>query len=96
MFLISENALQGQATYVHCKAGRGRSTTVVICYLVSPKVDSNFLFSIKYSNSFFLINFFPGSTQTDDPRCRICLCQVNPAKSTSRICSVAGSVLREL
>ncbi|KAL7160498.1 hypothetical protein ABFS83_01G099300 [Erythranthe nasuta] len=31
---IHENALNGQSTYVHCKAGRGRSTTVVICYLV--------------------------------------------------------------
>uniref|UniRef100_A0A7N0VI54 phosphatidylglycerophosphatase n=1 Tax=Kalanchoe fedtschenkoi TaxID=63787 RepID=A0A7N0VI54_KALFE len=31
---IHENSLHGQATYVHCKAGRGRSTTIVLCYLV--------------------------------------------------------------
>ncbi|KAL8114377.1 hypothetical protein AgCh_021297 [Apium graveolens] len=28
---------QKRTTYVHCKAGRGRSTTVVICYLVQHK-----------------------------------------------------------
>lgn len=31
---IHENVEQGKATYVHCKAGRGRSTTIVLCYLV--------------------------------------------------------------
>ncbi|CAI9775570.1 unnamed protein product [Fraxinus pennsylvanica] len=31
---IHENASQKRSTYIHCKAGRGRSTTVVICYLV--------------------------------------------------------------
>ncbi|KAJ8748123.1 hypothetical protein K2173_012778 [Erythroxylum novogranatense] len=31
---IHENVLHGQSTYVHCKAGRGRSTTIVLCYLV--------------------------------------------------------------
>ncbi|KAA8526036.1 hypothetical protein F0562_007864 [Nyssa sinensis] len=30
---IHEHASQGLTTYVHCKAGRGRSTTIVICYL---------------------------------------------------------------
>ncbi|KAF3448290.1 hypothetical protein FNV43_RR09003 [Rhamnella rubrinervis] len=34
---IHENASCGQTTYVHCKAGRGRSTTIVICYLVQHK-----------------------------------------------------------
>ncbi|KAF2315066.1 hypothetical protein GH714_038083 [Hevea brasiliensis] len=34
---IHENVLQGWTTYVHCKAGRGRSTTIVICYLVQHK-----------------------------------------------------------
>ncbi|XP_048435886.1 phosphatidylglycerophosphate phosphatase PTPMT1 [Pyrus x bretschneideri] len=34
---IYENALSGRTTYVHCKAGRGRSTTIVICYLVHHK-----------------------------------------------------------
>ncbi|MQM07513.1 hypothetical protein Taro_040354 [Colocasia esculenta] len=28
-----ENASCGKTTYVHCKAGRGRSTTIVLCYL---------------------------------------------------------------
>ncbi|XP_030513337.1 phosphatidylglycerophosphate phosphatase PTPMT1 [Rhodamnia argentea] len=34
---IHENASCGRTTYVHCKAGRGRSTTIVICYLVQHK-----------------------------------------------------------
>ncbi|KAG6532953.1 hypothetical protein ZIOFF_006813 [Zingiber officinale] len=31
---IHSNASCGRTTYVHCKAGRGRSTTIVLCYLV--------------------------------------------------------------
>ncbi|PSS24110.1 Dual specificity protein phosphatase DSP8 [Actinidia chinensis var. chinensis] len=34
---IHENASCGKTTYVHCKAGRGRSTTIVLCYLVEHK-----------------------------------------------------------
>ncbi|KAI3447065.1 hypothetical protein Pfo_003730 [Paulownia fortunei] len=34
---IHRNACSGQTTYVHCKAGRGRSTTIVLCYLVEYK-----------------------------------------------------------
>ncbi|KAI3444774.1 hypothetical protein Pfo_001439 [Paulownia fortunei] len=34
---IHGNALCGRTTYVHCKAGRGRSTTIVLCYLVKHK-----------------------------------------------------------
>ncbi|XVF73510.1 hypothetical protein PTKIN_Ptkin12aG0207400 [Pterospermum kingtungense] len=34
---IRENASQGNTTYVHCKAGRGRSTTIVLCYLVEHR-----------------------------------------------------------
>ncbi|WOH09311.1 hypothetical protein DCAR_0728767 [Daucus carota subsp. sativus] len=34
---IHNNASRGKTTYVHCKAGRGRSTTVVLCYLVEHK-----------------------------------------------------------
>ncbi|KAJ9188524.1 hypothetical protein P3X46_003876 [Hevea brasiliensis] len=34
---IHENASQGKTTYVHCKAGRGRSTTIVLCYLVQHR-----------------------------------------------------------
>lgn len=34
---IHSNALCGKTTYVHCKAGRGRSTTIVLCYLVKHK-----------------------------------------------------------
>eukprot|EP00249_Psilotum_nudum_P019090 c27095_g1_i1 orf=388-1500(-) len=34
---IHENAQQRKATYVHCKAGRGRSTTIVLCYLVEHR-----------------------------------------------------------
>ncbi|RLN22814.1 putative dual specificity protein phosphatase DSP8 [Panicum miliaceum] len=32
--VIQWNALHGGTTYVHCKAGRGRSTTIVLCYLI--------------------------------------------------------------
>jgi len=39
-FYVTENALLGKTTYVHCKAGRGRSTTVVLCYLVSSLIKS--------------------------------------------------------
>ncbi|XP_066365985.1 phosphatidylglycerophosphate phosphatase PTPMT2-like [Miscanthus floridulus] len=28
------NEMQGGSTYVHCKAGRGRSTTIVLCFLI--------------------------------------------------------------
>uniref|UniRef100_A0A2P2MEF0 phosphatidylglycerophosphatase n=1 Tax=Rhizophora mucronata TaxID=61149 RepID=A0A2P2MEF0_RHIMU len=34
---IHANALSRRTTYVHCKAGRGRSTTIVLCYLVRHK-----------------------------------------------------------
>lgn len=34
---IHQNATCGKTTYVHCKAGRGRSTTIVLCYLVAYK-----------------------------------------------------------
>ncbi|XP_049358583.1 phosphatidylglycerophosphate phosphatase PTPMT2-like [Solanum verrucosum] len=34
---IYSNASCGKTTYVHCKAGRGRSTTIVLCYLVKHK-----------------------------------------------------------
>ncbi|RXI06004.1 hypothetical protein DVH24_018046 [Malus domestica] len=34
---IHKNASCGETTYVHCKAGRGRSTTIVLCYLVKYK-----------------------------------------------------------
>ncbi|GLJ46162.1 hypothetical protein SUGI_0972440 [Cryptomeria japonica] len=34
---IHEHVIMGKTTYVHCKAGRGRSTTIVLCYLVAHK-----------------------------------------------------------
>ncbi|CAM6094590.1 unnamed protein product [Calypogeia fissa] len=34
---IHGHTQHGQTTYVHCKAGRGRSTTVVLCYLVEHR-----------------------------------------------------------
>ncbi|KAJ0030822.1 hypothetical protein Pint_13308 [Pistacia integerrima] len=34
---IHRNSSSGRTTYVHCKAGRGRSTTIVLCYLVEYK-----------------------------------------------------------
>ncbi|XWS45833.1 hypothetical protein CRYUN_Cryun14cG0013500 [Craigia yunnanensis] len=41
---IHENASLGEATYVHCKAGRGRSTTIVLCYLA---VQDYYLHKVK-------------------------------------------------
>ncbi|MCA9177373.1 MAG: dual specificity protein phosphatase family protein [Planctomycetales bacterium] len=32
--LMRETAAAGHSTYVHCKAGRGRSATVVMCWLI--------------------------------------------------------------
>ncbi|KAL2903119.1 putative dual specificity protein phosphatase DSP8 [Bienertia sinuspersici] len=37
IFIPKGNACRGWMTYVHCKAGRGRSTTIVLCYLVQHK-----------------------------------------------------------
>ncbi|XP_072967331.1 phosphatidylglycerophosphate phosphatase PTPMT2-like [Typha angustifolia] len=34
---IHRNASRERITYVHCKAGRGRSTTIVLCYLIEYK-----------------------------------------------------------
>ncbi|KAL2928965.1 putative dual specificity protein phosphatase DSP8 [Bienertia sinuspersici] len=34
---IHSNASCGRGTYVHCKAGRGRSTTIALCYLLKYK-----------------------------------------------------------
>jgi atypical dual specificity phosphatase len=32
---IQRQIASGRKTYVHCKAGRGRSATIVMCYLIS-------------------------------------------------------------
>jgi atypical dual specificity phosphatase len=32
---------KGRKVYVHCKAGRGRSATVVMCYLISKGMTAN-------------------------------------------------------
>ncbi|PKA61139.1 Putative dual specificity protein phosphatase DSP8 [Apostasia shenzhenica] len=37
LFESEENVSSGKTTYVHCKAGRGRSTTIVLCYLVQHR-----------------------------------------------------------
>lgn len=34
---ISQQVLQKKTVYVHCKAGRGRSAVIVICYLMKQK-----------------------------------------------------------
>ncbi|XP_010474839.1 PREDICTED: putative dual specificity protein phosphatase DSP8 [Camelina sativa] len=49
---IHENASSGKTTYVHCKAGRGRSTTIVLCYLVkyrdmTPECAYEYIRSIR-------------------------------------------------
>ncbi|KAL6323071.1 hypothetical protein AAG906_024641 [Vitis piasezkii] len=49
---IYSNASLGRTTYVHCKAGRGRSTTIVLCYLVehkqmTPDAAYNYVKSIR-------------------------------------------------
>ncbi|CAL5359802.1 unnamed protein product [Camellia sinensis] len=49
---IHENASCGRAGYLHCKAGRGCSTTIVLCYLLQhkqmmPDAAYNYLKSIR-------------------------------------------------
>ncbi|KAL5220337.1 hypothetical protein ABZP36_025050 [Zizania latifolia] len=49
---IHRNASEGGTTYVHCKAGRGRSTTIVLCYLIkyrsmSPEAALDHVRSIR-------------------------------------------------
>ncbi|PKI56604.1 hypothetical protein CRG98_022987 [Punica granatum] len=49
---IHKNASLGRTTYVHCKAGRGRSTTIVLCYLVrhkrmTPEAAYNYVKSVR-------------------------------------------------
>ncbi|MEM7202983.1 MAG: dual specificity protein phosphatase family protein [Planctomycetota bacterium] len=34
---MREHAARGETIYVHCKAGRGRSATVVLCWLVAQR-----------------------------------------------------------
>lgn len=34
---IRKHASNGDTVYVHCKAGRGRSATVVVCYLIETR-----------------------------------------------------------
>ncbi|CAL4961514.1 unnamed protein product [Urochloa decumbens] len=49
---IHRNASRGSTTYVHCKAGRGRSTTIVLCYLIkyrsmTPEAALDYVRSIR-------------------------------------------------
>ncbi|KAK1699274.1 hypothetical protein QYE76_015971 [Lolium multiflorum] len=37
LLFMNRHASGGHSTYIHCKAGRGRSTTVVLCYLIRFK-----------------------------------------------------------
>jgi protein tyrosine phosphatase len=41
-FFFPGNEMQGGSTYVHCKAGRGRSTTIVLCFLVGQMIYLGF------------------------------------------------------
>lgn len=34
---VNEQTARGKTTYIHCKAGRGRSATVVLCWLLAAK-----------------------------------------------------------
>jgi protein-tyrosine phosphatase len=34
ILVSAERVQNGEYVYVHCKAGRGRSTTLVVCYLI--------------------------------------------------------------
>jgi atypical dual specificity phosphatase len=34
---IQERVEQGESVYVHCKAGRGRSATIALCWLIAAK-----------------------------------------------------------
>ena len=39
MEFIEEMNVNENSVYVHCKAGRGRSTTLVACYLIKVLTD---------------------------------------------------------
>ncbi|RWW29748.1 hypothetical protein GW17_00005716 [Ensete ventricosum] len=45
------NASHGRTTYVHCKAGRGRSTTIVLCYLVIEYKNMTPVAALEYVRS---------------------------------------------
>ncbi|KAJ7553624.1 hypothetical protein O6H91_06G105900 [Diphasiastrum complanatum] len=63
---INEHAQRGGMTYVHCKAGRGRSTTVVLCYLVSSSHISFEIF-VQFVTNFFVVILFIYSHAFDLP-----------------------------
>lgn len=63
---FEENASLGKTTYVHCKAGRGRSTTIVLCYLVCT--DNKFNLIMRYfaiSTQIEIAVFITGGAQTN-------------------------------
>lgn len=64
-FCCEENASNGTTTYVHCKAGRGRSTTIVICYLVSVRLGKSKTKYLMIAN-FLIFPSFIGPSQADD------------------------------
>lgn len=62
--IFEENASYGKSTYVHCKAGRGRSTTVVLCYLVCKlALPSFYLRKINYASSYRVIQYLTMQVQ---------------------------------
>ncbi|KAL2511506.1 putative dual specificity protein phosphatase DSP8 [Abeliophyllum distichum] len=95
---IHGNALCSKTTYVHCKAGRGRSTTVVLCYLakyknMTPEAAYEYVRSIRprvllASSQWKAVQDY--YRRLKKPRSDICM-----DSSLSRTLGVAGKVYLE-
>lgn len=46
---LDEKISEGKSVYVHCKAGRGRSVTVFVCYFIKKNFQGQHVISIKES-----------------------------------------------
>lgn len=66
---MQETADRGGSVYVHCKAGRTRSATLVACYLIQVRPPSFGCFWIRSRRSLLLkfsYGFFPPTEIQDD------------------------------
>ncbi|RLN00906.1 putative dual specificity protein phosphatase DSP8 [Panicum miliaceum] len=62
----TENEMQGGSTYVHCKAGRGRSTTIVLCFLIKYR---NMTPEAALDHARSAVKTFSTLNTTHDTRC---------------------------
>lgn len=99
LLFCEENASSGKTTYVHCKAGRGRSTTIVICYLVGhPSILNHSIIGLLvyfYQGYYFLtcVPIYPiGEIQGNDTRVCIWVHSVHKAAGLTCFGSVEGAL----